>query len=72
MSSFRPKKGAIVLALPDTDATEMSVPFRAAHGKRIDLGSGEVAPAVAENNNVVAVTVPLCNGVAVPILILPG
>jgi hypothetical protein len=64
-------KGTIVLALPDTDSTEMSVPFRAAHGKRIDLGSGEIVPAAAENNNV-AVTVPLCNGVTVPILILPA
>ncbi len=69
---LRAEKGAIVLALPDTDATEMSVPFSAAHGERIDLGSGEVAPAAAENNNTVAVSVPICNGVTVPILIIPG
>ncbi|MCH9002227.1 MAG: glycosyltransferase family 2 protein, partial [Planctomycetes bacterium] len=35
-------KGTIVLALPDADTTEMSVPFGAAHGNRIDLGSGEI------------------------------
>jgi hypothetical protein len=66
------EKGPVVLALPDTDATEMSVPFRASHGKRIDLGSGEVASAVAENNDTLAFTVPMSDGVKVPILIIPG
>jgi hypothetical protein len=65
-------KGTIVLALPDTDATEMSVPFGAAHGEQIDLGSGEVAPAAVENDNTVAVTVPMSNGVTFPVLIIPG
>ncbi len=65
-------KGTIVLALPDTDPTEMSVPFGAAHGKQIDLGSGEVAPAAVENDNTVAVTVPMSNGVTFPVLVIPG
>jgi hypothetical protein len=65
-------KGTIVLALPDTDATEMSVPFGAAHGEQIDLGSGEVAPAAVENDNTVAVNLAMSNGVTFPVLIIPG
>ena len=66
---FRP---SIVLALPDTDATELSVPFGAAHGEQIDLGSGEIAPVAMENDNAVSVIVPMSNGVAFPVLIIPG
>jgi hypothetical protein len=65
-------KGPIVLALPNKDATEMSVPFGADHGAQIDLGSGKVAPAAVGNDNTVAVTVPMSHGVTVPILIIPG
>ncbi len=61
-----------MLALPDADTTEMSVPFDAAHGEQIDLGSGEIAPTAVENDNTVAVTVPMSNGVIVPVLIIPG
>jgi len=64
--------GTIVLALPDADTTEMSVPFGAAHGNRIDLGSGEIAPTTVENDNTIAVTVPMSNGVTFPVLIIPG
>ena len=64
-------KGTIVLALPDTDETEMSVPFGAAHGEQIDLGSGEVALAAVEHDNTVAVAVPMSNGVTFPVLIIP-
>ncbi len=69
---FEAGKGTIVLALPDADATEMSVPFGAAHGAQIDLGSGEIAPAAMADDNIVAVTVLLCDGVTVPVLIIPG
>ena len=64
-------KGTIVLALPDTDETEMSVPFGAAHGEQIDLGSGEVAPAAVEHDNTVAVAVPMSNSVTFPVQIIP-
>jgi hypothetical protein len=65
-------KGTIVLALPDTHATELSVPFGAAHGEQIDLGSGEIAPVAVENDNTVSVIVPMSNGVTFPVLIIPG
>ena len=65
-------KGTIVLALPDTGTTEMSVPFGAAHGEQIDLGSGEIAPVAVDNEKSVSVNVPLSNGVAFPVLIIPG
>ena len=64
-------KGTIVVALPDTNATEMSVPFSAAHGEQIDLGSGQIAAAAVGPDNTVAVTVPMCNDIATPVLIIP-
>ena len=63
-------KGTIVLALPDTGATEMSVPFGAAHGELINLGSGEVAPAAVGYDSTVAVTVAMNDGVSAPVLII--
>ncbi len=65
-------KGTIVLALPDADTTEMSVPFDAAHGEQIDLGSGEIAPVAVENDSTVSVFVPMSNDVTFPVLIIPG
>jgi hypothetical protein len=65
-------KGTIVLALPDRHATEMSVPFDAAQGEQIDLGSGEIAPVAVENDNTVSVIVPMSNGVTFPVVIIPG
>ncbi len=64
--------GPVVLALPDRDATEMSVPFAAAHGQRIDLGSGEITSVTAENDGAVTVTVPANNGATIPFLIIPA
>jgi hypothetical protein len=63
-------KGTVVLALPDRHATEISVPFGAAHGQRIDLGSGEIARAAVEDDN--TVTFAMSNGVSAPALIIPG
>ena len=62
----------IVLALPGTETTEMSVPFGAAHGEQIDLGSGGIAPVAVENEKSVSVIVPMSNGVTFPVLIIPG
>lgn len=63
-------KGAITLVLPDADAAELLLPFDAGHGQQIDLGSGEITPAAAMSGN--TITVPQCDGVAVPVLIIPG